>query len=42
MMPNLPAEFIDQMREMLGDDAPAFLRAMEAPAALVQDNHTSE
>ena len=33
-MPNLPVEFIDQMREMLGDDTPAFLRAMEAPAAL--------
>ena len=30
----LPAEFIDQMREMLGDEAPAFLRAMEEPPAL--------
>ena len=30
----LPAEFIDQMREMLGDEAPAFLRAMEGPPAL--------
>ncbi len=30
----LPEAFVDQMREMLGDEAPAFLRAMAEPPAL--------
>ena len=30
----LPVEFLNQMREMLGDETPAFLRAMDAPPAL--------
>ena len=30
----LPSEFIDQMREMLGPECPAFLRALEQPPAL--------
>lgn len=33
-MPALPEPFILNMREMLGDEAPAFLRALEDPAAL--------
>lgn len=33
-MPALPAEFIEQMRAMLGNEFPAFLRAMEEPPAL--------
>ena len=33
-MPPLPEPFIINMREMLGDEAPAFLHALEAPAAL--------
>lgn len=33
-MPALPEAFINNMREMLGDETPAFLRALEAPAAL--------
>ena len=33
-MPELPIAFLNQMREMLGDESPAFLRAMEAPPAL--------
>ena len=33
-MSELPLEFLNQMREMLGDETPAFLRAMEQPPAL--------
>ena len=33
-MPELPIAYLNQMREMLGDESPAFLRAMEAPPAL--------
>lgn len=33
-MPALPKEYLENMREMLGDEYPAFLRAMEEPAAL--------
>ena len=33
-MSALPAEFLNQMREMLGDETPAFLRAMDDPPAL--------
>ena len=33
-MSALPAEFLNQMRKMLGDETPAFLRAMEGPPAL--------
>ena len=33
-MTALPPEFMDQMRALLGDEAPAFLRAMEAAPAL--------
>ena len=33
-MTALPIEFQNQMREMLGDEAPAFLRAMDSPPAL--------
>lgn len=33
-MPALPAEFIDNMQKLLGDETPAFLRALDAPPAL--------
>lgn len=33
-MPHLPDEFLNEMREMLGDEYPAFLRAMDEPPAL--------
>ena len=33
-MSALPVEFLNQMRELLGDETPAFLHAMEQPAAL--------
>ena len=33
-MTELPAAFTDQMRSMLGDEYPAFLRAMDMPPAL--------
>ena len=33
-MSPLPDRFLQQMREMLGDEYPAFLRAMDEPAAL--------
>ena len=33
-MPALPEPFIENMREMLGDEAPAFLHALEQPPAL--------
>ena len=33
-MSALPVEFLNQMRELLGDESPAFLHAMEQPAAL--------
>ena len=34
MTPALPAEFLDEMRALLGDGTPAFLDAMAQPAAL--------
>ena len=34
MTPALPVEFLNEMREMLGGEYPAFLSAMERPAAL--------
>ena len=33
-MSGLPAEYLENMREMLGEEYPAFLRAMEEPPAL--------
>ena len=33
-MSALPAEFLNQMQQMLGDETPAFLRAMDDPPAL--------
>ena len=33
-MPTLPIEFIENMRKMLGDETPAFLRALEEAPAL--------
>ena len=33
-MSPLPERFLQQMREMLGDEYPAFLRAMDEPPAL--------
>ena len=33
-MPELPSEYLKNMLEMLGDEYPAFLRAMEEPPAL--------
>lgn len=38
-MPSLPIEFIENMRKMLGDETPAFLRALEdAPALALRLN----
>ena len=38
-MPPLPTEFIENMRKMLGDETPAFLRALEdAPALALRLN----
>ena len=38
-MPSLPTEFIENMRKMLGDETPAFLRALEdAPALALRLN----